>query len=234
MQQELNSRNRVPRGVYFDMDNTLFDFVEAKLVACEHMTDYIGCGNPEDMFNYFLRRKYHFEHHGNIHDYMVDKGIFSESLYIKCCEIYGKVTIDNIRLYPNVIETLESLKMMDISIAIVTDAYKKNALKRLKKAGICDLIDKLITRDISGAKKPDLEVFRYALDEFNYLPREVMFVGDSIRRDIEPAQKIGMLTAYAAYGDKNSSYEVLLQPDHVLADIIDVISIIKHLNHTKV
>lgn len=61
-----------------------------------------------------------------------------------------------------------------------------------------------------------------------------MFVGDSIRRDIEPAKKIGMLTAYAAYGDKNSSYDVLLQPDHVLTDIIDLISIIKCMNHTKV
>jgi len=223
--------NGLPKGIYFDMDNTLFDFVEAKLIACECMIDHMGSGDPEDLLNYFLRGKYHFEHLSNIKEYIEDQGIYSDDLFIQCCDIYQSTTLDNIKLYPNVMDTLELLKKKNISVAIVTDAYKQNAARRLKKAGICHLIDKLITRDVSGAKKPELEVFYYALNEFKYSPNEVVFVGDSMRRDIAPAKQIGMITAHALYGDKNRNYGISLKPDHVLKDIKDILQIIDSSDH---
>ncbi len=31
--------------IMFDMDNTLFDFVEAKTRACQEIVDHLGCGD---------------------------------------------------------------------------------------------------------------------------------------------------------------------------------------------
>jgi phosphoglycolate phosphatase-like HAD superfamily hydrolase len=47
--------------VLFDMDNTLFDFVAAKLVACQEILSYIArekestAEDPSELFGYFLR-----------------------------------------------------------------------------------------------------------------------------------------------------------------------------------
>ncbi|WP_445476150.1 hypothetical protein ACT9XH_05390 [Methanococcoides methylutens] len=49
------------KAVLFDMDNTLFDFLEAKLTACKKMVEYIGAGDPEAMLGYFLRGTPGFE-----------------------------------------------------------------------------------------------------------------------------------------------------------------------------
>ncbi len=49
------------RVVLFDMDNTLFDFVAAKLIACREILSYIAEGeeniaeDPLELFEYFLR-----------------------------------------------------------------------------------------------------------------------------------------------------------------------------------
>jgi hypothetical protein len=46
--------------------------------------------------------------------------------------------------------------------------------------------------------------------------------------DIEPTQKIGMITAHAAYGDRNFFKDRTWQPDHVLKSIQDVIELAQH------
>jgi len=42
------------RAVIFDMDNTLFDLVGAKYVACRAIAREAGCGTAEQLFSYFL------------------------------------------------------------------------------------------------------------------------------------------------------------------------------------
>ena len=49
------------KAVIFDMDNTLFDFVEAKIKAYRAVCGYIGMGDEIELLDYFLRRKHDFE-----------------------------------------------------------------------------------------------------------------------------------------------------------------------------
>ena len=54
----------------FDMDNTLFDLVSAKTLACGAVTGRMGVGTPEELFSYYLRKQGGFEDPENIRDYM--------------------------------------------------------------------------------------------------------------------------------------------------------------------
>jgi len=57
-----------------------------------------------------------------------------------------------------------------------------------------------------------------------------MYIGDSLRRDIAPAKKIGMVTAYAAYGDRNEhDRDFFFEPDYKLNHIGEIIDIIQGL-----
>ncbi len=70
MQKTLDTRYQQVGVVVCDMDNTLFDFVEAKLEACRCVVDYLGTGDPEALFRMFLRGVYGFEDTRNIRDYL--------------------------------------------------------------------------------------------------------------------------------------------------------------------
>jgi len=46
------------------VEDTLFDFMEAKLPVCNEIVDYFGVGDPEDIFGYFLRGVREFDVNG--------------------------------------------------------------------------------------------------------------------------------------------------------------------------
>ena len=91
-----------------------------------------------------------------------------------------------------------------------------------------------MTTDIAGAKKPAPEIFYHTLNTIELLPEQTIFIGDSLRRDIEPAPKIGMITAHAAYGDRNFFEDRTWRPNHVLKSISDIIVLAQYDEMKKV
>lgn len=84
-------------------------------------------------------------------------------------------------------------------LAIVSNMYYITA-KRIRKL-FPDFINKFDVLAFSGEiglKKPDYEIFYYALNRLNkiskqfILPNEIMMIGNKQDKDIEPALKLGM------------------------------------------
>lgn len=213
------------KGIMFDMDNTLFDLVEAKIASCEAIIDHIGTGDPKELLMYFLRPEHGFENPENIRDYLRDIKVYSGPVFDNCCKIYHDTKIDTIKLYPHVLETLALLREQKIGLFIVTDASHDNAHARLEKLSLSEMFDHIITSDMTGSSKPDIKVFRHALSRAGLRAEEVLFVGDSLRRDIEPAKKAGMLTAHALYGDRNIGESCKAQADHILNSIREIFNV---------
>lgn len=219
------------KSILFDMDNTLFDFIEAKHAACEAIVEHLGLKDSKVLFKYFLRGVYNFEAWENIRDYMNDRGLYSEPVYLDCCDLYERKKLESIDPYPNVVETLHQLKKMGFSLGVVTDAHIEHARSRLVKTRLFDLFDVLVTADMTGTKKPSPEIFLHSLNKLQIDPHQALFIGDSLRRDIEPAKKIGMVTAYAAYGDRNVKEERSCRADYCLNDISEVFGILNSRGH---
>ena len=127
--------------------------------------------------------------------------LFTAQGYRKCCEIYEREKLQNLELYPGVRDTLDKLKNMGLKLVIITDADSHHALARLTRVGLLNYFDLLVAADMTGTKKPDPAHFLFALEALGIKPEESLVVGDSIRRDMVPARKLGLKTAYASYGD---------------------------------
>ncbi|MDI3497038.1 HAD-IIIA family hydrolase [Archaeoglobus sp.] len=198
----LSAKKTEIKAVIFDLDNTLLDFVEAKIKACKAVIERIGKGNSEELLNYFLRGKHGFESHENIADYLINLDVYSDELYRECCEIYEKAKLENVRVYDGIKDVLETLKRK-YRLAVVTDAENGHALSRLEKAGLKSFFDVIVSADMTGKRKPEPDSILLALERLGVEPEEAAIVGDSLRRDIEAGKRLGMLTIYAAYGDRN-------------------------------
>ncbi len=214
------------RAVVFDMDNTLFDFVEAKIKACKAVVEYLGLSDEWELLNYFLRRVHGFEDNRNIRDFMQDKGVYSQKKFEVCCQIYEDVKLQNIQPYPGVRDVLERLKKMRLKLAVVTDALNGHALKRLQRAELIHFFDVVVSGDMTGKRKPEPDSIKLALNRLGVHPREAVMVGDSLRRDIEAGRRLGMITVYAAYGDRNFFEEKRGKADFVIENAMELIRLL--------
>ena len=61
----------------------------------------------------------------------------------------------------------------------------------LRAYGIRDLFKGIIESAVVGVRKPNPTLFRLGVDALELSPSDVLVVGDSLRKDIEPAEKLG-------------------------------------------
>ncbi|HJJ55579.1 MAG TPA: HAD family hydrolase, partial [Methanocorpusculum sp.] len=193
--------------ILFDMDNTLFDFIESLKLGATAAINVIGDGNADKLLSYYLRFKYNVEDHANLQDYLVDNHIFSVDTYLKCIDAFEHAKYNGLVAYPYIHELLSKLKNKGYNLGIVTDAYEYAAMRRLNHLNLHKYFDIIVTPDDTGCKKPRSEPFVYAMDLIGSKPYETVYIGDSIYRDIEPAKKLGLSVIYAKYGDKNYYFE---------------------------
>jgi putative hydrolase of the HAD superfamily len=210
----------------FDMDNTLFDLVSAKTLACGAVTGRMGVGKAEELFSYFLRKQGGFDDPENIRDYMEDHSCYDENLYKECVSLYRKEQTRNLVPYLGVEETLSFLKSSGFCMGIVTDAHLPDASLRLEKTGLSRFFDHVVTHEMTGAHKPSTLPFLCALVRMKATARETLLVGDSPRRDIAPGVVLGMSTVYARYGDRFSRPTLDGGADHAIDSFPELLGIL--------
>ena len=61
----------------------------------------------------------------------------------------------------------------------------------LRSYGICHLFKGIIESAVVGVRKPNPTLFKLGIDALELEPSEVLVVGDSLRKDIQPAEQLG-------------------------------------------
>jgi HAD superfamily hydrolase (TIGR01549 family) len=91
-------------------------------------------------------------------------------------------------------ETLTKLKGSGLKLGIVSNTFI-NSYSLEKHLSQLEMLDLFVVRVYSHEfdfRKPDLRIFRAAAERIGEVMENIMYVGDSIYRDIRPAVKIGM------------------------------------------
>ena len=116
-------------------------------------------------------------------------------------------------ILPGIMNILESLKRMNIKIAIGSSS--RNAKKILKNIGLFDTFEAISDGTNISKSKPDPEVFLKAAKMLNILPIESAVVEDALS-GIEAAKNAGMI-AFAT-GDAKSSQS----KDYDFEDLLEI------------
>ena len=99
------------------------------------------------------------------------------------CDNAARGCIDEAR--PMLEELHETYPMM-----LVSNFYG-NIDEVLRSYGIRHLFKGIIESAVVGIRKPNPTLFRLGVDALELNPEEVLVVGDSLRKDIEPAEQLG-------------------------------------------
>ncbi|MBL50473.1 MAG: hypothetical protein CMG57_00760 [Candidatus Marinimicrobia bacterium] len=223
------------KGVVFDLDNTLLDFMKMKEFAVKAaIKGMIEAGLMIDENQSYKEIIWIYEEFGwenqKVFDVFIEKQIgYVDNKFLAAGIVaYRRAREANLMAYPNVNKTLMALAKAGIKLGVVSDAPSREAWMRIYYLNLYHFFDVVITFDDSQERKPSSKPFQMALDSVGLQPQETIMVGDWPERDVVGAQQIGMKTAFARYGDTFGT--VHSGADWDLNDIFQLVMIINDHN----
>lgn len=156
---------------------------------------------------------------------------------------YNSNKKSNLKLYDGVLQTLLQLKSQGVLIIGFTESnafFTKYRLKHLELDGLFDCIytplDTGVPKSVEKVysdehwepvkteirylsqkiKKPDSEILRIILRDFQVPKEKALYIGDKIDRDIRMAIDAGVTSVFAKYGSEidNDKYKLLKEVTH--------------------
>jgi phosphoglycolate phosphatase len=214
------------KGIFFDLDGTLFDSAPELSFATNQMLKDIDLQELEsDVIKSFI---------GKGADNLVRKSIsysskqYSEVLFKKARKLFDKYYILNAAQslpYDGVEETLMKLKKKKLSLACVTNKPEIYTHAILEKSGLISYLDLVVSGDTVIRKKPDPMPLQYSCDKLKVEPNQVIMVGDSCN-DIEAGFSAGTYVITVPYGYQYGQSIESDKVDFAIKNLNDLVAII--------
>ena len=169
------------KGVVFDLDNTLLDFMKMKEFAVKAaVKGMIEAGLQVDEDQSYreiiaIYEKFGWENQ-QVFDVFIEKQIgYVEHKFLAAGIVaYRRAREANLMAYPNVNKTLMSLAKAGIKLGVVSDAPSREAWLRIYYLNLYHFFDVVITFDDSGERKPSAVPFKMSLEALQLEPKETI------------------------------------------------------------
>lgn len=102
-------------------------------------------------------------------------------------------------LYPGALETLQSLKMLGVKLALITNKPEKFIPELLAEMQIAEYFEWVVGGDTLPQKKPDPAGLLWVMQQAGVTAEQCLFVGDS-RNDVQAARSAGVACIAVTYG----------------------------------
>ena len=201
------------KHVFFDLDRTLWDFDAAAEVAFERIYDKYNLKN----LGIPSAKEFHEVYHPLNEElwvlYRADKITKDElnrTRFMKPLEHYGIYNVELadhlsedyvfwspriVRLVPGTMELLDYLKP-NYHLHLITNGFQEVQHTKLSGSGLESYFDTLTVSEEVGVKKPNPDIFKYALRKAGAIPEESLMIGDEMAVDIDGARTAGMDTLF--------------------------------------
>jgi len=199
------------RWVAFDLDDTLHYFGRASGKAAEavfcDVERRFGLGT-EDLakaYREILRTAQgdHFTQPKTAREYRAERfeallgefGIDSEPRLDRLLDVYDARLAESLELKPGADEALRAARRAGLSVMVISEGPNDAQQTTLERLGISSSVDLLVTSSGEGASKSH-GLFEKALERVSCECHEMLYVGDSVDRDISPTAVLGIASVY--------------------------------------
>jgi len=210
------------KHIFFDLDHTLWDF-EAnsnqsfKFIFNQHhikidFEAFKQCYYPinEAYWKKFRENKVTKEvlRFGRLNDTFKKLNYrVSSEMIVVLSETY----VNNLSNYNALIDgTLDILNYLKpkYKMYIITNGFEEVQDKKMKNAGLNNYFNNVITSEQVGVKKPNPEIFNFALNKCNAKANESMMIGDNYEADVLGALSVGMDAVFCNFTNHNNANSV--------------------------
>jgi putative hydrolase of the HAD superfamily len=128
--------------------------------------------------------------------------------------VYRGISRLRLQLYPDVKAVLDEL-LSRFRLTAVSDAQSVWAMPEMRAVGIESYFNPVIISGDFGFRKPDKRLFEAALLGLKLEPKDVIFVGNDMYRDIFGARRLGMKTVFFSSNQGRKEMDGV-KPDYVI------------------
>lgn len=192
--------------VFFDLDHTLWDFEKNSALTFEKI---FKLNNVEVSLNDFLEQyiPINFKYWKLYREERIKKDDLRFARLAETFQILNlsvdermihQLSQDYIKylstynfLIENTMNILDYLKPK-YKLHIITNGFDEVQYKKMNKSKITSYFETITNSEIAGVKKPNPEIFNFALNLAKTKPKQSVMIGDSLEADVEGALNIGM------------------------------------------
>ena len=127
-----------------------------------------------------------------------EKGVSAdrERLVWNAAQLFRILSIDYIRLYPGVKETLQAFREEGHRLWLLSNAQRVFTAYEMEALGLTECFDGIYISSDHGYRKPDRRFFDALLTEQGIRPEEALMIGNDLQTDIAGGRNAGMKTLY--------------------------------------
>lgn len=194
------------KHLFFDLDHTLWDFdTNSKLTFQQiferhrvnvDISDFIPIYEPINtkywqLFRHDKISKEDLRYARLKEAFDLLKFKADDDLISVLSEDYIRDLADFNQLFPYTAEVLTHLKSV-YKLHIITNGFRDVQERKMKTSQINHFFETITTSDDAGCKKPNPDIFAYALGLAQAEKKESLMIGDNIDADIEGARNFGI------------------------------------------
>jgi putative hydrolase of the HAD superfamily len=130
--------------------------------------------------------------------------------------------------YPDALSLLKKLARAKVTVGVITDGLEVKQAEKLVRLGVLPFVSPqaVYISDQVGINKPNAKLYLRACADLNLKPASVMYVGDNPKNDIDPPNKIGMMTVRLHRAGKHANEESETPPRYDIKEFAELEAIL--------
>ena len=224
------------KAVIFDIDGTLYSYAANDKVAVESLCEFaanvlhVEESNFRTAYNEARRivkeerLKDGGARHSKVLFFQTTLEILGKNAFqyvLEMYDIYWNSFLANMKPFEGAVEFIEKLKRAGVKISLCTDMTAHIQYRKIRKLGLQNFIDFMVTSEETGQEKPAQIMFELALKKLNVNAADTAFFGDSLERDIEGAAKVGIAPFWYNHGGIFQNTDIPCTEIHSYSEVIN-------------
>ena len=214
--------NKAITDVFFDLDHTLWDFDKNSALAFEKIfkinvldvdsQQFLRHYEPINLAYWKLYREEKIDKEslrfGRLNDAFlaINVKLDREVIYKLSEDYITHLTTFN-HLFENTIEILDYLRLK-YNLHIITNGFKEVQHRKLSQSNIDHYFKTVTNSEMVGVKKPNPQIFNYAIDLAKTNVNQSIMIGDNYEADILGAHNVGMDTIFFNMKNQNVDSDI--------------------------
>jgi YjjG family noncanonical pyrimidine nucleotidase len=215
--------------VFFDLDHTLWDYeTNSSAALLELYNKYalasLGAAPSDEFLKNFTRINNELwdKHDRNqiTRDVLRNDrfdlvfkaaGVDHRELSLRFSEEYLSESPKGKHLVPHALDLLNYLKDKGYGLYVVTNGFEEIQGTKIASGGITHFFDGIVTSARAGSKKPEKEIFEFALKESGHRAIDSIMIGDNLLTDMAGARNASIDSVFYNPNGTSHSETVTLE-----------------------
>lgn len=142
---------------------------------------------------------------------------------------YHETKYRNLKPYEDVVEVLRILSSTDLTLGVITAGLMIKQAEKLVRLKVLKYLtsNAIFITDQIGISKPNIKLYKTACSSLNFKPEECMYVGDNPTTDIDPPNRLGMISVLNRRSGKYLDIQGKTKPHFVIHDMWELLDLLK-------